>query len=729
MSTCCCCATLHDDDQLVLKTFTTMSVMNGPGCFCLPCCSSSTARKATTLTDNEYVKVKSELNGTVTVETGPKLVFLQPYDVALTSPQSATTLLNNQYLIVSDQMKGNKFVVPGPCLFYPGPYEATTGPFIAVNLKDTEYIRVTDEETGQIKIEKGSQLYFPGPFETLSETKQAFSLDNTMYIKVEDEQSGKIFIVTGPQLFIPGPYNKLSKVQKAIGLDDTQYVKVLNTETGNVKIVKGPRLFFPGPYDETGNVLVAISLAHNEYVFLQDTEVGTISVVRGKAKVFLSAFQEVIKDKKGKTVRLAINVDEHVSVLVRNTESGQQYLIRRKELYFPTFNEEIMEVRKKIVLENHESMVIKDKAGRFHYLTGVEGSAVWNFNLELQAQTVLKQDLAEAQRKKLKSVSEAKKAIKGKEKDLNDDHRQILDADLDILETLYAEDAGRSFFLPPYCEIIPFHWDTDGDKSTQNVMIERINMRPQFLEYSFVCRTSDNVELNINVTFFWQVLDIKAMLQMTNDAAGDVCAHARSVVIQEVSQITMEVFMKDFNRILSTAILDGDDEFYEERGCLIHRVEVKSYHCADPGTEAVLQEIIKERTDRLNRLQKEQSSNEVALVAMKGSIEEEKLNGELLKIRHSHHRTEAAMQGEAEADQLNMFLQGLPDVPAERKYAMWHTLRQLDQINFLSKSDAHMYFTPDQVKLGINSFETPYGQRPPKKEEAQEKYSFSKFAS
>lgn len=27
--------------------------------------------------------------------------------------------------------------------------------------------------------------------------------------------------------------------------------------------------------------------------------------------------------------------------------------------------------------------------------------------------------------------------------------------------------------------------------------------------------------------------------------------------------------------------------------CLIHRVEVKSYHCADPKTEAVLQEIIK----------------------------------------------------------------------------------------------------------------------------------------
>lgn len=82
------------------------------------------------------------------------------------------------------------------------------------------------------------------------------------------------------------------------------------------------------------------------------------------------------------------------------------------------------------------------------------------------------------------------------------------------------------------------------------------------------------------VTFFWcgflissrkshlcrQVLDVKAMIKKTDDAPGDLCAHARSVVIQEVSQITMEVFMKDFNRILSEAILSDDDDFYEERG-------------------------------------------------------------------------------------------------------------------------------------------------------------------
>ena len=193
--------------------------------------------------------------------------------------------------------------------------------------------------------------------------------------------------------------------------------------------------------------------------------------------------------------------------------------------------------------------------------------------------------------------------------------------------------------------------------------------------------------------------------------------------------------MKDFNRILSTAILNEDDEFYEERGCLIHRVEVKSYHCVDPGTEGVLQEIIKERTDRLNRLQHQESENEVKLFKMKGDIEEEKLNGELLKIRHGHHRMEAGMEGEAEADHTLLFYQGLPEgMSDERKFQMWHVLRQLDQIRLLNGTDSTMYFTPDNIKLGINTFENPWDQKQAKKAAAakaapENKYEFNKFTS
>jgi len=197
------------------------------------------------------------------------------------------------------------------------------------------------------------------------------------------------------------------------------------------------------------------------------------------------------------------------------------------------------------------------------------------------------------------------------------------------------------------------------------------------------------------------------MIQKTDDAPGDVCAHVRSVTIQAVSKLTLEEFMKNFNIILSQAVLGIDDPFYEERGCVIHRVELESYHCNDPNTEAVLQDIIKERTDRLNQKQKQESVNEVRLTKVKGDIEEEKLHGELLQIRHSHHRAEAAMEGEAEADQLRSFLQGLPNIPDDIKYSFWTTLRRLDSVKSISRSKTSLYYTPNDVELSIGTWEVP----------------------
>jgi len=78
-------------------------------------------------------------------------------------------------------------------------------------------------------------------------------------------------------------------------------------------------------------------------------------------------------------------------------------------------------------------------------------------------------------------------------------------------------------------------------------------------------------------------------------------------------------------------------------------------HCKDPKTEEVLQEIIKETTNRLNRLQKQTSDNEVQMLSMKGAIEKEKLNGELLQIRQSHRKIDALSTGESEAAAVEAF--------------------------------------------------------------------------
>merc|ERR1719378_551896 len=100
------------------------------------------------------------------------------------------------------------------------------------------------------------------------------------------------------------------------------------------------------------------------------------------------------------------------------------------------------------------------------------------------------------------------------------------------------------------------------------------------------------------------------MVERTADPKGDVWYHARSSLIQAVSSVTLEQFMASFNAIVAKAAAT-DAAFYEQRGVRLHSLEVTRYECADGKTATVLQEIIQETTNRINRMMKQKSDNEV----------------------------------------------------------------------------------------------------------------------
>merc|ERR1719433_2464260 len=96
------------------------------------------------------------------------------------------------------------------------------------------------------------------------------------------------------------------------------------------------------------------------------------------------------------------------------------------------------------------------------------------------------------------------------------------------------------------------------------------------------------------------------MIHATGDPKGDVWYHCRSLLIQAVSRVTLEVFMVKFNEIVQNAA-NRDDQFYMDRGVCVHNLEVTRYACADEKTSRVLQEIIQETTNRINQLQQQHS--------------------------------------------------------------------------------------------------------------------------
>merc|ERR1712196_646156 len=95
--------------------------------------------------------------------------------------------------------------------------------------------------------------------------------------------------------------------------------------------------------------------------------------------------------------------------------------------------------------------------------------------------------------------------------------------------------------------------------------------------------------------------------------------HARSALIQAVSTITLETFMASFNSIVKQAAAT-DKAFYDERGVVVHNLEVVRYEPKDAETGRTLQAIIQETTNHINRMQAQKSENEVENEKIEASV-------------------------------------------------------------------------------------------------------------
>merc|ERR550514_329639 len=135
---------------------------------------------------------------------------------------------------------------------------------------------------------------------------------------------------------------------------------------------------------------------------------------------------------------------------------------------------------------------------------------------------------------------------------------------------------SRSFFLPPYSEIVKLCWSRGRRREKRDLYIDRFDCRSQYMSFEFNCRTKDNVELVLEGTFFWEVVDLPLMVRTTGDTSGDICNHARSQFIKHVARVTLKEFMDDLNGI-SDRVHKEDNNFYESRGVKVHSLEVTGY--------------------------------------------------------------------------------------------------------------------------------------------------------
>merc|ERR1711998_697802 len=490
----------------------------------------------------------------------------------------------------------------------------------------------------------------------------------------------------------------LDERRGAVILQQGQYAVALNDVDATRRAVYGPIVDWLEPRERLlpPGITSCPTLTREEYIVVHDTLSGQKRLEVGPCLFQPGPFD----DMSAKKTALNLARNEYVKI---KDEHGKLRVERGEARIVPQPLEEVLDaarnngVKKAINIDEHHAVKLRNTdTGTVELITehGLFIPGPYQEDVQVQKKIVLE----EYERMAYKDETGRFHFVSG-------------DSEM------------RNFFLPPFCEVLKQEWSIDLRKEHKECeRVWRFDMRPRYMNYEFNCRTIDNVELVVDVSFYWQIIDVQSMIEKTADAPGDVCTHARSMIIQAVSNITLMEFLAKFNEIIRMGAGVGEanevDVFYEQRGVQLLSVEVLQFKCSNVDTDKTLQAIIKETADRLKKKECQKGENEVALSKLEGEIEQEKLNKELIEIKKSHLKTESRIEGEAEYHKVAAFLGGVtgegPDdikVPTDQAVQLYQMLRKLDSVKALANSKSSLYVTPDDVNLTIGSM---YPCEPPK---------------
>jgi hypothetical protein len=621
-----------------------VKVFNGPGIQCISPLSYRSAKIVfgMALSAREYVRVRNTVAGEERIVKGPTLLFLGEYDEVIGDVKLLDAATSEDYIFVLDKLSGKKRVLNGPKLFVPGAQEEhSVKP--AVQLLDEEYLIVEARLTGVKRVVKGPTLFIPDAEDQFDRKRNAQLILKTQYLKLKDTESGKQWVCQGEKLLFPEPTWVMDKVSEAITLKGQEFIRLMDKTTGKVRVERGPKTVVLEPteigIEGSSKLKPETAIELKVQEYVKLMDKSTSEIrVVRGSGVVFLGGSEIVLDG-GK--RSAVDIDGTHAAMVRDKSTGVLRLVQEEGVFFPGPDEFVEEVQDLIRLADNEAVIVKNQQGHYSFFYG----------------------------------NEKKRA---------------------------AEGSPRSFFLPPHSELVAQRWSRGVRRDIRDLYIQNLDCRAQYMYFEFNCRTSDNVELVLEGTFFWQVADVPAMLRTTGDVPGDVCNHARSQFIRLVSRVTLKEFMENLHNI-SKEVYEEDQEFYSRRGIKIRSMEVTRYSCAEAKTRIILEKIIQETTNRLNRLSQAESENEVNMFTTQGRIAQETLKTQLLQIQHQHKELAATAEGTAKAQKAAAFIAGIQEVVPDLKARidMWETLRKVDEVSTVAKAKSKIYYTKSDLDLSL----------------------------
>merc|ERR1712096_85540 len=144
----------------------------------------------------------------------------------------------------------------------------------------------------------------------------------------------------------------------------------------------------------------------------------------------------------------------------------------------------------------------------------------------------------------------------------------------------------------------------------------------------------------------------------------------------------------------------------------IMSMEVTRYEPVDKKTAEVLQQIIQETTNRINRLQVQNSENDVMAAKLAADIQMEKQRTELIETQSKNQQLQAQMQGESGGMERAMgakaFIDGLntsiANVSKRVELYELHEVLENNRANTrnLASGKANLFLTPKDMNLKLH---------------------------
>ncbi|CAE7260081.1 unnamed protein product [Symbiodinium pilosum] len=573
-----------------------------------------------------------------------------------------------------------------------GPFTEIVWPHItheirdAVQISTSEFAVLKHERTQELRHVPGPEFVFMLAYESLEAVRTKTVLQKQEYIRLIDKMTGEERVVQGATTLVPRPLEEApAGVETAIVIGAQNAVLVYNKTSGLKSLVRQAGAFVPAPYEEIQSEQQAVLLEPLEYAVVKDLLTGEARNEVGPQLLQADAYESILETKR----KLVLEKDEYIQLLDKKT--GIERVLRGPDQVVPEPNEEAEDgVQKAVFLTDQQAVVVLNRTSgqrRLETTNGVFFPAAYEKVLEVRSKYVVLTNQA--------AVT-----------------RDVLGA----LTMISGASGSTAFFLQPYEELVEMQWSEYDSPDAQDPVpkktVTMIDLRAQKMFFNVEVRTSDNVKMRLEGTIFWQVKDVLTMIAMTADPAGDVSQRARSGLVSAVSMNTFAVFMSQFNNITAQAYAQQSaDGFYSARGVELQSMEMTRYDMVDQETADILQLIIQESTNRINRLQQQESENDVLAAKLVADIQLEQQRTDFIRTQANNQRLAALLEGQAQGTELvesaAAFIDGLnetvPDVADRTELYRMHQLldaRNTDTHN-LASGQAQLFLTPSNLNLQL----------------------------